>query len=203
MPILAELAFTCQEQLGWSDQEFLELLAGLSSTSTQPAHRLAELGRLAAERPAVRALLAHVDRRTADRLATADPEFAEAFADYQRDFSIRALRYEIADPSLAETPELTLRLLADQLAHGYDPEAEADALAERRKAAVDRARAALSGHPPAERERFERALSRAERAYPVREDNEFFTVSVPLALLRYRLLETGPASGGPRAIRPA
>ena len=43
MPILAELAFTCQEQLGWSDQEFLELLAGLSSTSTQPAHRLAEL----------------------------------------------------------------------------------------------------------------------------------------------------------------
>jgi phosphohistidine swiveling domain-containing protein len=191
MPILAELAFTCQEQLGWSDQEFLELLAGLSSTSTQPAHRLAELARLAAERPAVCELLAHVDRRTSDRLATADPEFAEAFTGYQRDFSIRALRYEIADPSLAETPELTLRLLADQLVHGYDPEEEADALAERRKAAVNRARAALSSHPRAERERFERALSQAERAYPVREDNEFFTVSVPVALLRYRLLELG------------
>ena len=105
MPILAELAFACQEQLGWSDQKFLELVAGLSSTSTQPAHRLAELGRLAAERPAVRELLAHVDRGTADRLATADPVFAEAFAGYQRDFSIRALRYEIADPSLAETPD--------------------------------------------------------------------------------------------------
>ena len=191
MPILAELAFACQEQLGWSDQKFLELVAGLSSTSTQPAHRLAELGRLAAERPAVRELLAHVDRGTADRLATADPVFAEAFAGYQRDFSIRALRYEIADPSLAETPELTLRLLADQLSHGYDPAAEAAALAERRRVAVDRARAALSSHPLAERERFERALSQAERAYPVREDNEFFTVSVPVALLRYRLLEVG------------
>jgi len=190
MPI-AELAFTCQEQLGWSDQEFLVLLAGLSSTSTQPAHRLAELGRLAAERPTVCALLERVDRGTADRMATADPEFAEAFADYQRDFSTRALRYEIADPSLAEMPELTLRLLADQLTRGYDPLAEAAMLAEHRRVAVDRARAALSRHPPAERERFESALSRAERAYPVREDNEFFTFSVPLALLRYRLLELG------------
>src|SRR5215207_1920925 len=191
MPILAELAFACQEQLGWSDQEFLELFSGLSSTSTQPAHRLAELARLAAERPAVCELLAHVDRTTPDRLALADPEFAEAFAGYQRDFSLRALRYEIADPSLAETPELTLGLLADQLAHGYDPAAEAASLAEHRKAAADHARAALSGHPEVERERFERALSRAERAYPVREDNEFFTTSVPIALLRYRLLELG------------
>ena len=191
MPILAELAFACHEQLGWSDQEFLELLAGLSSTSTQPAHRLAELARLAAERPAVCELLAHVDRGASDRLATADQEFADAFARYQRDFSIRALRYEIADPSLAETPELTLRLLADQLVHGYDPAAEEAALAEHRRAAVDRARAAFSSRPPAERERFERALTQAERAYPVREDNEFFTVSVPIALLRYRLLELG------------
>ena len=191
MPILAELAFLCSEQLGWPEQEFLQLLSGLSSTSTQPAHRLAELSHLAAERPAVRELLADVDRGTADRLATADPEFAEAFARYQRDFSIRALRYEIADPSLAETPELTLRLLADQLTHGYDPAAEAAALTEHRRVAVDRARAALSRHPTNERERFERALSRAERAYPVREDNEFFTFSVPVALLRYRLLELG------------
>jgi pyruvate,water dikinase len=191
VPILAELAFTCQEQLGWSDQEFLVLLAGLSVTSTEPAHRLAELGRLAADRPAVCTLLDRVDRGTADRLSTADPEFAEAFAAYQRDFSIRALRYEIADPSLAETPELTLRLLADQLTHRYDPAAEAATLAEHRRVAVDRARVALSHHPTGERERFERALSRAERAYPVREDNEFFTLSVPIALLRYRLLELG------------
>jgi phosphohistidine swiveling domain-containing protein len=58
-------------------------------------------------------------------------------------------------------------------------------------AAADRARAALAGCSLGDRERFERALARAERAYPVREDNEFFTVSAPLALLRYRLLEIG------------
>jgi pyruvate,water dikinase len=120
MPILAELAFRCYELLGWSDQEVLELLAGLSSTSTQPAHRLAELARLAADRPAVSSLLTAVDRDSATRLADADPGFARAFDDYQRQFSCRALRYEIAEPSLAETPELALRLLADQVARTYD-----------------------------------------------------------------------------------
>jgi rifampicin phosphotransferase len=34
-------------------------------------------------------------------------------------------------------------------------------------------------------------LRSAERAYPLREENEFYTVSVPLALVRYALLELG------------
>jgi pyruvate,water dikinase len=190
-PILAELAFACRELLGWADEEACELLVGLSTTSTDPARRLAELAGLAARRPAVRRLLGEVDGGTAGRLAATDPDFAEAFADYQREFACRALRYEIADPSIAETPELTLRLLADQLTRGYDPAADAAALAHRRMTAAGRARTALAGRPPADPERFERALARAERAYPVREDNEFFTVSAPLALLRYRVLEIG------------
>jgi pyruvate,water dikinase len=191
MPILAELVFACRDMLGWSDEEALELLAGLSATSTEPARRLAELAVMASSRPAVRRLLAEASIGAAGRLAAADPDFAEAFAAYQREFACRTLRYEIADPSLAETPEFTLRLIADQLARGYDPAAETEALADRRMATAGRARTALAGHPPGDRERFERALARAERAYPVREDNEFFTVSAPLALLRYRLLEIG------------
>ena len=191
MPILAELAFACRELLGWSDEETCELLAGLSTTSTEPAHRLVELAGMAAHRPAVHRLLDKVDSGTAGRLAATDPEFTEAFAAYQREFACRALRYEIADPSIAETPELTLRLLADQLARGYDPAAEAAELARRRTAVAGRARAALVRRPPEDRERFERALARAERAYPVREDNEFFTVSAPLAVLRYPVLEIG------------
>jgi phosphohistidine swiveling domain-containing protein len=190
MPILAELAFACRELLGWSDEETCELLAGLSTTSTKPAHRLAELAGMAVRRPPVRRLLeGRIDSGTAVRLAATDPEFAEAFAAHQREFACRALRYEIADPSIAETPELTLRLLADQLARGYDPAVEATELARRRAAAAGRARAALAERPATDRERFERVLARAERAYPVREDNEFFTVSAPLAVLRYPVLE--------------
>ena len=191
MPILAELAFTCHELLVWSDQEAFELLSGLSTTSTEPAYRLAHLARLAADRPAVSSLLATVDESTATRLVDADPDLAEAFDKYQREFCYRALRYEIAEPSLAETPELVLRLLADQVARNYDPDVEAAALAERRWAAKGRAHAILAERSSAERDRFERALARAERAYPTREDNEFSTLSVPLALIRYRLLEIG------------
>jgi pyruvate,water dikinase len=132
--------------------------------------------------------LVAVDHDTAARIAEADPEFAAAFNDYQREFACRALRYEIAESSLAETPELTLRLLADQVVRNYDPDDEAAALTDRRSAARERARAALVERPATDRERLERALARAERAYPVREDNEFFTVSAPLALIRYRLV---------------
>ena len=156
-------------------------MGGLSTTSTQPAHKLAHLARPAADRPTVSSLLSTVDERTASRLADVDPEFAQTFDDYQRDFAFRALNYELAEPSLAETPQLTLGLLADQVARNYDPDAEAAALAERRKAAQKEGRTALAGRPSADRERFERALARAERAYPVREDNEFFTYSVPLS----------------------
>jgi phosphohistidine swiveling domain-containing protein len=56
---------------------------------------------------------------------------------------------------------------------------------------VTAARSALAARPAAERDRFEGALARAERVYPVREGNGFFTVSVPVALLRYAVFEIG------------
>jgi pyruvate,water dikinase len=143
--VVAELAFACRDLFGWSDEETCELLAGLSTTSTQPAHRLADLARLAAGRPTVRELLERVDSGTPARLAEADPEVAAAFAAYQREYSCRALRYEIAEKSIAETPELTLRPLADQIARGYDPGGQTSALSARRAAAAERARAGLAG----------------------------------------------------------
>ena len=88
-------------------------------------------------------------------------------------------------------PDLTVRLLADQVRRGYDPDAEVAALARVRTEAAAGARAVLATATGADRERFDKALAAAERAYPVREDNEFFTVSAPLAVLRYAVLEIG------------
>ena len=190
-PILAELAFTCRDLLGWTETETFELVNGLSVTSTRPAHRLADLAALAGQRTAVRDLLAAVDATTPDRLRDADPDFAARLDAYLAEYGHRALRYEIADPTIAEVPVLTLRLLADQLERRYDPEAEIAGLARRRAEVADRARSALTARPAADRARFERALARAQRTYPIREDNEFLTFSVPLALLRYAVLEHG------------
>lgn len=188
---LFQLVLACTELLGWEEREALELLVGLSGKSTEPSHRLAALTRMAADRPAVRAFLDRADATNAHRLADIDAEFAAAFAAYQHEFGFRALRYEAADPSLDEVPALTLHLIRDQLVRGYDPAAEDATRLHQRDASRQRARAALTSHSEADRERFERMLSRAERYYPVREENEFFTVSQPTALVRRAALACG------------
>ena len=184
-------AFTCRDLLGWDERRTLELLSGLSEMSTEPARRLAELTQMARAKPSVRALLAHVDDTTSARLASVDAEFADAFAAYQREFGCRALRYEVVDPTVAERPALVLGLIRDQLARDYNPAQEAERLQQRRAAVLAEARAALARRPAADHARFERTLAEAEQAYPVRENNEFYTVSQPYALARYALLEIG------------
>jgi rifampicin phosphotransferase len=189
--ILADFVFTCRDVLGWDEQRTFEMLNGLSEKSTEPARQLAELARTARERPAVLRLLERVDARTADAIAEADPGFAAAISAYQHVYGCRCLRYELADPTLAEMPTLVLQLIRGQLVRRFDPTTVTNAQAEHRAAAVVAARAALAARPPAERQRFERVLARAEQAYPVREDNEFFTLSVPLALVRSAVHEVG------------
>jgi phosphohistidine swiveling domain-containing protein len=186
-----ELARACHDLLGWDEPRAFELLSGLSAMSTSPALALAELSRLAATRPRVHELVQRADREAVSRLSREEPEFQAAFEHYQREYAARARRYEVADPTLAETPELTLATVRDQLRLGYDGRGQAAANAARRSAVLAEARELLASRDEADGARFERALERAEAAHPVHEENEFFTLSVPLALARYALLEFG------------
>ncbi len=191
MIALGELAAACEDLLGWDDAAMFALLGGLSVRSTEPAHRLAPLAALAGARSGVRALLDDPQAAAGGLPAGTDPEFAAAFAAYLRECGCRGLRYEVAEQTLAERPDMVLGLVRDQLVGGYEPQAEAAAQTARRAEAVASARRLLAARPTADRARFEDALTRAERAYPVREDNEFFTVSAPTALIRMAALEAG------------
>jgi pyruvate,water dikinase len=184
------LALFCSDHLGWAEQDVVEMLAGLSETSTEAGRALTALAAMADGRPAVRNLLDQPGRHSI-RLEQVDAEFAEAFAAYLHQFGCRTLRYDVAEPTLAEVPEVALGLVRDQLVHGYDAERRAETQRQKRKAAVARARTALASGPAELRDTFEWLLERAERAYPVREDNEFWLVSAPLALIRYAALEIG------------
>jgi rifampicin phosphotransferase len=188
--VLGEFAFACRDLLGWDDQRMLELLNGLSEMSSEPARRLAQLASIAASSSSVRPRLEQFDDRPTDEVIGADADFARAFGAYQRDFGCRALGYEVVEPTLAEKPELILQLVRDQVLRGYDPDSNTAQLSAARAMALEKARAALSGRDE-ELRRFEHALARARRAYPVREDSEFYTVSAPLGLLRYAVLELG------------
>jgi pyruvate,water dikinase len=197
--MLAELVFACRDLLKWDEQRVFDLLSGSSVASTEPARRLAELADMARSRPAVRALLddpAHA----VTRISSVDPHFAAAFAAYLAEFGDRAVRYEVMDPTIGECPALLLRLIRDQIAAEYDPAAVATQVAGRQAEAKAEARATLAERWPAERQRFERLLDRAAQFYPVREDNEVWTVSVPLGLTRRALLEVGTRLAATNAI---
>ncbi len=189
---LYELVIACRDLLAWDEGRVLQLVSGLSSKTTEPARRLGELARLAKKRPAVTSLLERLDDYSADemisRLPQIDPEFASALAAYQKEYGICAPNLELADPTMAETPATILGLIRDQMRRDYDLAAEATRLEEQRQSARAEALANLD---EVDRARFERVLDRAARAYPIREDNEFFTISVPMALQRYCALEIG------------
>lgn len=188
--MLADLALTCRELLGWDDARALELLGGLSTASTEPAGALARLAAMARERPAVHRFIESGDDHVS-LLWDIDAEFAAAFAAHQEQFGFRSIRYDIVDPSIEERPPVTLRLLADQLRSGYDPDRRAAVALHRREVTRAEARHQLAGRSESDRARFERALERAHRWYPIREDEAPMTFSEQFALIRRVALEIG------------
>jgi phosphohistidine swiveling domain-containing protein len=184
---LAELAFTCRELLGLDNAHTFGLLAGLSGKSTEPSRAFGPLAKLARGRPALQRSL--IERAPAEVVLAQDEYFAAAFTEFMQTHGCRALRLEVADQNLEERPDLVIGLIADQLAKDVDPDrTDATFVARRKQAAADiRSRLTSAG----DQARFDRALARAEKAYPVREDNEYFTISVPLALIRRAALEIG------------
>lgn len=186
-----ELVTTTQELLSWDEAHTMELIAGLSTKSTEPSRKLAELARMANARPAVLELVNRANADAVDRLAQVDAEFAAAFAEYLKEYGCRGLAFDLNEPTIAELPTMVLGWIHDQIAKGYDPDADAAELNRKRDAVQAEARAALANRPTQERDRFERALARAVRAYPSQEDNVFFTQGAPTAIGRYAILELG------------
>jgi pyruvate,water dikinase len=196
---IARLAWFCRDRLGHTTMDTLTLMSGLSGASSEPALRLAELATLIRSDAALtQALQAAAAGGVTALLRAHGGAVASRFDSYVHDYGFRALRYEVVEPTLAEQPELLGRLLQDQIARPNDLRLEQDKLARER---ADAKTAALAGLPDeALRSRFLALLAEAERAYPVREDNEFYTVSVPLALCRVAAQEAGMRLVAARAI---
>jgi phosphohistidine swiveling domain-containing protein len=178
---MGRLELTCRELLGWAPGDSLRLLDGTSTRSTEPARALREMVDLARRTPRVATLLA--ERADPNDVLAASPDFAAAFAAYQHEFGCRALAYDLGEPILAERVDAILGLVREQL--DREP-ADPPPVAER---ALADARTLLTDQTA--RSRFDRDLAGALAAYPAREDNEFFTISAPLALLRLTAREIG------------
>jgi pyruvate,water dikinase len=207
---LFRLSEFCRENLDYDDGQVLALLSGLSGMSSEPAIEIAKLAeRVRSNGKLKDEVLAASPDRIRTLLRERAPDIAAAFDTYLDRYGCRALRYEVVEQTLGERPELVAGLLKDELRKPVgivEEQARLKVAREQAKAdafsAIDKA---VLIEPPLKlddedthqaavapiRRKFEGFLGEAERAYPVREDNEFFTVSAPLALLRFAALECG------------
>jgi pyruvate,water dikinase len=187
---IARLVFFCRDRLGYDDMRTLSLMSGLSGASSAPAIALAQLAdRLRADGVLLPALLAAQAADVPAIIGRHGGDAAAAFGAYLDEYGYRALRYEVVERTLGEEPQIVGQLLQDQLRRPVDVQAEQEALKRGREEAKAAVLAALPGE--ALRGRFLDLLAEAERAYPVREDNEFYAVSVPFAICRFAALEAG------------
>ncbi|MDA8195163.1 MAG: PEP-utilizing enzyme [Thermaerobacter sp.] len=185
---LRELAEVGESLLGWDDRQIMELVAGQSPSTVEPAYYLANVAESARSRP----LVAEGIRRgaTVAELAALDPVWAAEFELFRQVYGCRPLGYVVAEETLAERPDLLLAQLKGQLQHGYDPLEVQTQLDARRAAARTLAESRLAGRP-ADLARFRRVLDRAERAYPTMDGSQFHLCGVRRGLLRYAAQEAG------------
>lgn len=141
--MLAEIAFSCRDLLGWNEGKTFDLVSGLSEASSEPSRALAAIARQAQRNPAAVSLLEKIGPETIEQLAIIEPELHTAFGQYLQEYGFRALRYDLAYPTLQERPEWILGLMHDQIRRGYDPAADEQALTARRAALVAEARGTL------------------------------------------------------------
>lgn len=186
MVSVAELIRFCQEDLGWSKTKATDLMGGLSTMTAEPARRLHGLARIAGSNPDTARLLD--EGATLSELRKTDQELADGLDDYLDDFGVRATAYDVLAPTLGEQDDLLVSMLRSEGV--YDP-AETDRRQEDvRNQLLEEARTALSDRGGV-LDHFNKLISRVQRAYPVREDNIFFTDNAPLGLVRLAALEIG------------
>jgi rifampicin phosphotransferase len=179
---VAELVRGCQALLGWETGKALELLSGLSPTSSGPARALDELASLAGASSAALEALREGDFA---RLRATAPTLSAALSRYRDTWGWRPLNYDPGSRSLAERPDLLARQVLDRMEAGRrDPD-----LAALRDARIREARSQLLEGK--DRRQFDALLETARRVYPLREDNVRLTDNLPAGLVRRCLLEAG------------
>jgi rifampicin phosphotransferase len=183
-----ELAQSCQELLGWSTADSLALLAGTSEASSEPGRKLFELSQLVAASDVGRQIVEESSSDTLARLAEQAPSVSAAFADYIERYGHRTLSYDPGETTLAERPDLLVSLVRDRV---HDHRSPTSGAGDARGEAIARARKLLADREAGDRTRFENALAAAERIYPIREENIFYTDLMPNAVVRYAVVEAG------------
>jgi pyruvate,water dikinase len=183
-----DLCALLARELGWDTASTQRLLAGRSSTTSEPHRALRRVADLVRADARAAAIVAEAPADLVDRLEPVAPRAAAALRSWTEKYGVRSLHDDPGTPTLLESPALVARLLCEAVA---DPGPGVDPAARLRDEATAQARALLASRPARVRRRFETALAAAARSYGLREDSAFWTGSVPGGLVRLAMVETG------------
>lgn len=164
------LGLELERDHGWNDIEFAALFTGLSNASTAPGKAQDAIVQLIADTNGLDAL---ARATTLDDVREIARAVGDAIDEYLDKWGLRAVRYEVAYPTVAERPEWLLHQLQEHRPHAHDDD-------QARRDAAERKLLAALGDTDETRAR----LKAARRAFPVREGNELATVGLPLAVAR-------------------
>lgn len=178
---LYEFFTTCEELLGWTETEAVDLLTGSSPASVSGTRSLGDLRHEIASRPELRAALQAAPADPVTALQAIDKTVADQFQSWLQKHAWRTTNYDPGSPVIAERPGVVSRLLLQEHVRPNDGFVDAET----------RALGALGSRPQADRDRFNAALANARHAYPVREENVILTDNVPCGILRRWVLEAG------------
>jgi pyruvate,water dikinase len=172
---------------GWRITEVMDLFTGLSATTTGPAAAQQELAALVRAEGAAEALLR---AGTLADVAALSPRIAAELGRYQDLWGQRAVRYEVACPTVVERPDWLLHQLQEAL-RAPGPPADLAAAHEATRLRAEARLIATLGNSSLSRRR----LARAQRVFPLREGSEAATIGIPIAGLRRLGLHLGSRLG--------
>ena len=180
---LYDFVTTCEQLLGWDENQALRLLVGFSPASVAGNRDLDDLREQAASRPELIEALRAGPADPVTALQSVDSVVADQLRTWLRTHAWRTTNYDPGSSVLAERPGVVTRLLLQVEERSIDDDDASQT--------ETQALAGLDDRPAADRERFVTALAGARRAYPNREENVILTSNIPCGILRRWVLEAG------------
>jgi rifampicin phosphotransferase len=173
---ISTLGLELTRRHGFTTAEFAGLITGLSDTTTGPAASQQVIVDAAVAAGGLARLRAAA---SLDDVRSIGDTVAKALDDYLATWGRRAIRYQVAYPTIGERPDWVLAALKAQAERGADALARERAHAATRATTEQRVLAALG-----DTAETRRRIAFAQKAAPLREGNETATVALPVAAAR-------------------
>ena len=188
---IGEFYLFCKDHLGWDTEKFFRITAGWSKASSYVHDSLTTLCK--EHFKSVETAEGGLLNGNLNNLFAGHPEFKKRVDEWIEENALRMQDYDFVNPTLGENPELTYKNVQAIFSELATNKSKTTAENPERETAFAEAREKLAGTPLLEK--FEELAKWCKIACSQRDDNGYFTITQPSALLRLQLLEMAERMG--------